>query len=80
MLQILDIIRPVASADFEREVYYYVYASANTTVTLNGESVTLVAGTTLPILVKTITGGSGNVYLLGTFKPTNTMNTTSARG
>lgn len=59
-----SVIHEIGSADFSTYIYNEVYASANTTVVINGNSVTMVAGTKLDDLVITSASGT-NAYLLG---------------
>jgi hypothetical protein len=60
-----DIIKPATTPDFSGQTYFAVYAGSNATPTINGVSVTMAAGTILPIKVKSISA-TANVYLLGT--------------
>lgn len=62
-----NIIVDSNNADFSQHVYTSVYAGTNTTVTINGVSVTMGAGSSIDIIVKSITPTSG-VYLIGTNK------------
>lgn len=59
-----SVIHEIGSADFTNFVYNEVYASANTTITINGNSVVMIAGTSLDDLIINNASGS-NAYLLG---------------
>lgn len=59
-----DIIHEATNADLNNYYYFKIYASANTEVTINGVTLTLVAGTTLPLVVKSISS-TANIFLIG---------------
>ena len=58
-----SIIHLAADADTTKYAYYQVYAGANTTAVINGVSVNMIDGSTLDIVVKSISGT--DVYVLG---------------
>tara|TARA_R110000868_G_scaffold172968_1_gene408982 strand:+ start:1264 stop:1509 length:246 start_codon:yes stop_codon:yes gene_type:complete len=64
-------IHLLANADFTVYQYSSVYIPGGVTAVLNGESVTVPAGSgiTLPIGLNTATGSSGAFFLLGKKKP-----------
>lgn len=62
---IYSLVVPATNADFNKHVYYQVYASTNSTLIINGTFVTLKAGRTLNIVVNNIAVATGTVYLLG---------------
>lgn len=64
-----SIIHPAASADLTAYTYTKVYAQAATTPTINGTAVTMPLGTTLDILVRSISATAG-VFVLGDKKET----------
>lgn len=57
-------ISSATNADFNNYVYTRVYASANATPTINGTVVTMVGGSSIEILVKSISA-TPNVYVIG---------------
>ncbi len=59
-----SIIVSASSANFSAHTYTEVYAGSNATVTINGVSVTMSAGSSIKIKVSSISSTSG-VYLLG---------------
>ena len=59
-----SLIVPSANANFSAHTYTEVYAGAAATPTINGVSVTMGAGSSIKIKVRTISSTS-NVYLLG---------------
>ena len=59
-----QIIHLSTTADLTLNTYTSIYAGVGGTITVNGTSVTMGAGSTLEILVKTITGAAG-IYLIG---------------
>jgi len=61
------IIRESGNANLTDEYYLQVYAGANATPTINGTPVTMSAGSTLNIIVQTISNTS-DVYVLGVKK------------
>lgn len=61
------IIRESANADLSNEYYMQVYAGANASPTINGTTVTMAAGSTLDIIVQSISS-TANVYVLGVKK------------
>ena len=62
--EVHSIIVPAASANFTAHTYTQVYAGAAATPTINGIAVTMAAGSTLNIKVRSITA-TANIYLLG---------------
>jgi hypothetical protein len=60
---VYSVIHTAAEADTDNYAYFQVYAGANTTATINGKSVTMIGGSTLDVVVKTIAGT--DVYVLG---------------
>jgi len=56
-------IHLAANADFDNYAYFEVYAGADTTAVINGESVTMGASSRIEIKVSSISGA--NVYVLG---------------
>jgi hypothetical protein len=60
---IYTIIHAAVDADTANYSYNQVYAGANTTATINGVSVNMIGGSTIDILVKTISGT--DVYVIG---------------
>ena len=63
---IYTIIHAAVYADTANYSYNQVYAGANTTATINGVSVNMIGGSTIDILVKTISGT--DVYVIGDTK------------
>ena len=59
-----SIIVSASSANFSAHTYSEVYAGASATPTINGVSVTMGAGSSIKIKVKSISS-TANVYLLG---------------
>jgi hypothetical protein len=59
-----DIIHSAANADFTGYTYTQVYAQASATPTVNGTAITLPAGISIPILVRSITS-TADVFLIG---------------
>lgn len=57
-------IASASTADFNNYIYTEVYAGADATPTINGVVVTMAAGTSIEIKVKSISA-TPNVYLLG---------------
>ena len=57
-------IHAAANANLSAYTYTQVYAGANATVTINGTSVTMAAGSTLNIVVRSISAAA-NVYVIG---------------
>lgn len=62
-----SLIVPAASANFSAHTYTEVYAGAAATPTINGVAVTMGAGSTLGIWVKSISA-TANVYVLGEYQ------------
>jgi len=60
---VYTIIHSAAEADTNNYTYHQVYAGADTTAVINGKSVTMVGGSTLDMLISSISGTS--VYVLG---------------
>lgn len=61
--------------NFDKFFYRQVYASADATININGQSVTIAKGTILPISVKrNQIGSNSSVYLLGVNKQTGAGN------
>lgn len=71
------IIHEAANADLTNFAYTEIYAGANATPTINGVAVTMAAGTTLDVVVKSISA-TANVYVLG--EPKSTYNPPSIIG
>lgn len=61
------IIKEATNADLSNEYYMQVYAGANASPTINGTAVTMAAGSTLEIIVQSISSTS-DVYVLGVKK------------
>ena len=59
-----EVIHLAANVDFSAYTYNIVYAATAQTPTINGEAVAMIAGGTIPILVKSITGTT-DVYCIG---------------
>jgi hypothetical protein len=59
-----SVIHLSTAADLTGFTYTQVYAGAGATVTINGTSVTMAAGSTIDVRVKTITGAA-SVYVIG---------------
>lgn len=59
-----NIIRASADADFVNELYYQVYASAAATPTVNGVAIAMGAGSTIDIIVQSISS-TANVFVIG---------------
>lgn len=59
-----SIIVPATSPNFTAHTYTEVYAGSGATPTINGVSVTMGAGSSIKIKVKSISS-TANVYLLG---------------
>lgn len=62
-----NIIIEAPNADFTNHVYTKVYFSTTTSVIINGVNVTMNGGSSIDIIVKTISSTSG-IYLTGTNK------------
>ena len=58
------VIHLSTSADLTSYTYSQVYCGITGTITLNGISVTMDAGSTIDLIVTEVTGGTG-IYLLG---------------
>ena len=65
-----SIIHLSTVADLTGFTYTQIYAGTGGTITVNGSSVTMAAGSTIDIRVGTITGAAG-IYLIG--NPINTI-------
>lgn len=62
-----SVIHAAADADFDKYVYFKVYAGpAGTTATINGQPVNMVGGSTIEIPVTSISGD--DIYVLGSPK------------
>lgn len=59
-----SIILPAANANFTAHTYTQVYAGAAASPTINGVAVTMAAGSSINIHVRTISA-TANVYVLG---------------
>lgn len=70
------IIHAAPDADFNKYVYFKVYAGSSTTAIINGTSVIMAAGSIIEIPVTSISGS--NVYVLGS--PMNTVSGLSYNG
>lgn len=64
-----SIIQPASAADLTAYTYTKVYAQVSATPTINGTAVTMPAGTTIEILVRSITSTAG-VFVIGDKKET----------
>lgn len=64
MREIEQIIDTAANANFSANTYTKVYASAIATPTINGTAVPMIAGGSIEILVKSISG-TADVFILG---------------
>jgi hypothetical protein len=65
MLNVMNsIIHSATNANFQDYIYTQVYASADTTININGQSITLPKGLLLTLNIRSI-GSSANVFLLG---------------
>ena len=62
--QIFSIIVPAANANFSAHTYSQIYASAAATPTVNGQAISMAAGSILNISIRSISGGT-NCFLLG---------------
>jgi len=62
--KIYNLIKPAADADFVNDIYYQVYASSAASPTINGQAVSLAAGTTIDIIVESISA-TANVFVIG---------------
>jgi len=60
-----SIIHAAGSADLTAFTYTQVYAGAAATPTINGTAVTMAAGSTIDILVRTLAGTLTNVFVIG---------------
>lgn len=65
-----SVIHLSTAADLTGFTYTQIYAGAGGTVTLNGTSVVMAAGSTIDVRVKSITGAA-SIYLIGS--PINTI-------
>ena len=69
--RIFSIIVPAASANFSAHTYSQVFVGSTAGgATINGQAVTLAAGSKLDIMVKSIASITGDVYLVGDKKDT----------
>lgn len=59
-----SIIVSASSANFSAHTYYEIFASASATPVINGVSVTMPAGSSIRLNIKTLTNGT-NCFLLG---------------
>jgi len=64
-----SIIHTAADADLTGFTYTQVYAGAGATPTINGTAVVMAAGSTIDILVRSITP-TGSVFVIGDKKTT----------
>lgn len=62
--QVYTVMVPAASANFTAHTYSCIYASAAATPTVNGVTIALAAGSSVNLLVRSISSGT-NCYLLG---------------
>jgi hypothetical protein len=62
--QIYSVIVPAGSADFTGHTYIQVYAGANASPVINGQAITMAAGSTINIKVRSISNTAG-IYLIG---------------
>ena len=68
------IIHPIGEIDLVNYVYNTIIATTTSTLVINGESIVLPSGTTIDIIVRTLTGPSTGVILLGSPKANYTAN------
>ena len=61
---VYGIIHAAADADLTNYAYFKVYAGADSTVTINGVSVTMAKGSDIDIVVKSISA-TAYVYVIG---------------
>jgi hypothetical protein len=61
--KINTIIHPINMADFDSNLYNTIIATATTTITLNGDVVTLNVGTITNVVIKTVSGA--DIILMG---------------
>lgn len=59
-----SIIVPATSPNLSAHTYTEIYAGSNATPTINGVSVTMAAGSSIKIKIKSISNGTG-CFLLG---------------
>lgn len=59
-----SIIVPAGSANFTAHSYTEIYAGSNSTPVINGQSITMAAGSSIKVVIKSISGGTG-CFLLG---------------
>lgn len=62
------IIHETPQADLDMYVYTKVYAGANASPIINGSTINMVGGSSLEILIQSISS-TANVYVLGRKKP-----------
>ena len=58
------IIHEATNADLNNYAYFEIYAGANATPTINGTVVTMAAGSTIEVYVRSISA-TANVYVIG---------------
>jgi hypothetical protein len=59
-----DVIHSAANADFTGYTYTQVYAQVSASPVINGTTVTLPAGMSIPMLIRTISP-TGDVFVIG---------------
>jgi|TARA_R110001592_G_scaffold255196_1_gene518708 hypothetical protein len=67
---VYTVIDLASNADFTKYTYNQVYAGATGTAVINGTSVKMVGGSTIDVLVKSISGT--DIYVIGS--PINVIN------
>lgn len=65
-----SVIHAAGSADLTGFTYTQVYAGAAAAPTINGTAVTMAAGSTIDIIVKSLGGTLTNVFVIGDAKST----------
>jgi len=66
--KINTIIHPIASADFDNYIYNTIVATATSSIVVNGEAMTIPVGVVVNIIIRTLTGPSTGIILLGSPK------------
>lgn len=60
-----SVVVSASTANFTAHTYSEVYAGTTASPTINGVIVPMVAGTTIKMTVRSITGDTGGIYLFG---------------
>jgi hypothetical protein len=61
-----SIVHPAGSANLTGYTYYEVYSgTGGGTATINGTAMTIPAASSIPIIIKSISGVTGDIYVLG---------------